>query len=38
MNFIIRLLLNFNINFIKVKKRVVKIITTYYILLNSLLI
>src|ERR1700722_2334980 len=38
MNFIIRLLLNPNINFIKVKKRVVKSLSTYYILLNSLLI
>ena len=38
MNFIIWLLLSPNINFVKVKKRVVKIIIIYYILLNSLLI
>jgi len=38
MNFIIQLLLGPNINFVKVKKRVVKIISIYYILLNSLLI
>ena len=34
----IRLLPSLNINFVKIKKRIVKIITTYYILLNSLLI
>jgi len=38
MNFIVRLLPGPNINFVKVKKRVVKIMTLYYILLNSLLI
>ena len=38
MNFIIRLLLSPNINFIKVKKRVIKSVSIYYILLNSLLI
>ena len=38
MNFIIRLLLSPNINFVKVKKRVVKSLSTYCILLNSLLI
>jgi hypothetical protein len=31
-------LLSLNINFVKVKKRVIKILSTYYILLNSLLI
>jgi len=38
MNFIIRLSLSPDINFVKVKKRVIKIMTIYYILLNSLLI
>jgi len=38
MNFIIRLLLSPDINFVKVKKRVVKSLSTYCILLNSLLI
>jgi len=38
MNFIIRLLLSPDINFIKVKKRVVKSVSTYCILLNSPLI
>jgi len=38
MNFIIRLLLSPNINFVKVKKRVIKSLSMYYILLNSLLI
>ena len=38
MNFIIRLLLSPDINFIKVKKRVVKSLSTYNILLNSLLL
>ena len=38
MNFIIRLLLSPNINFVKVKKRVIKSLSIYYILLNSLLI
>ena len=38
MNFIIWLLPSLNINFVKVKKRVIKIMTIYYILLNSLLI
>jgi hypothetical protein len=38
MNFIIRLLLGPNINFVKVKKRVIKSVSIYYILLNSLLI
>ena len=37
-NFIIQLLLNFNINFIKIKKYIVNLIILYYILLNSLLI
>jgi len=38
MNFIIRLLPSPDINFVKVKKCIVKIMTIYYILLNSLLI
>jgi len=38
MNFIVRLLLGPDINFVKVKKRVVKSLSTYCILLNSLLI
>jgi len=38
MNFIIRLLLGPDINFVKVKKCVVKSLSMYYILLNSLLI
>src|SRR6266576_2769782 len=38
MHFIIQLLLSPDINFVKVKKRVVKILSTYCILLNSLLI
>jgi len=38
MVYIIRLSLSSNINFIKGKKRVIKSLSTYYILLNSLLI
>ena len=38
MNFIIRLLLSPSINFVKVKKRVVKSVSIYCIFLNSLLI
>jgi len=37
MNFIIQLLLSPNINFIKIKKYIIKSLSIYYILLNSLL-
>jgi len=38
MNFIIWLLPSPDINFVKIKKHIIKIMTIYYILLNSLLI